>query len=635
MTPDEVAEPPAEGADDAPAGPPGSEGAATSRSAVDWRGVGWRALHWVGVLLVVVTGASVGSLLAPSTPAQVGPLLLDVRVLPSLHPGVVLLLPPAGRVDFDTHVAPVVVQARVSEVDIDAARELLQDPRGVAGLQAVAPDALRTATLRASVTTGVCALAGACVLSVVVYRRVWRRTAQVAAGLVGVLVATGLVTVATFDADRLAQPHFTGLLSRAPYIATQAGGLLDRLESYRSGLADIVQGVTALYATSDALPVLPQAVGGDLVTVLHVSDVHLNPLAFDLMDRLVEQFDVDVVADTGDITTWGTEVEGTTLSRIGRLKVPYVFVRGNHDSRLTQAEVAANRNAVVLDGDVKRVGGLVFAGIGDPTFTPDAGAELSAATPGVARTSGTTSATATRTPPPGSTAPAAAGTRSGDPTGTPTGAPTVSPTVGDAQPAADPQERVGQRLADVVRDWDRAEPTSPVDVALVHEPASMPPLLGTVPVVLAGHLHRRVVRVDESGTMTMVEGSTGGAGITAGTVDRLTEGQPVPLSATILYLSRQDGRARVVAYDEVTVGGFGLASVSLERTVVRADEVPAPPSPGATPSSGASVEPAAGSTGTPSPRDPAVAPAARPTLREPPRTRARSPVSPVSPTSRA
>jgi hypothetical protein len=309
-----------------------------------------------------------------------------------------------------------------------------------------------------------------------------------------------------------------------------------------------------------------------------------------------------VVVDTGDITTWGTEVESTTLSRIGDLKVPYVFVRGNHDSRLTQAAVAVNRNAVVLDGDVRRVGGLVVAGIGDPAFTPDAGAELSAGTPPGDATgpAGTTSATPIRTPP-AAAGPSGTGSEAGDAAGTATGTQagtaTADPTVADARPATDPQVRVGQRLADAVRDWDRAEPASPVDLALVHEPASLPPLLGTVPVALAGHLHKRVVRLDESGTITMVEGSTGGAGITAGTVDPLASGRPVPLSATILYLSRQDGRARLVAYDDVTVGGFGLASVSLERTVVRADTLPVPSSGGgATVSPGAAVLPGAPAT---------------------------------------
>ena len=115
--------------------------------------------------------------------------------------------------------------------------------------------------------------------------------------------------------------------------------------------------------------------------MLHISDIHDNPLGFDLTARLVKQFDVDAVVDTGDVTTNGTPLEAAQLDRIGQLGVPYVFIRGNHDSASTQAAVAAQKNAVVLDDRVATVAGLTFAGIGDPRFTPVEGP----AAPGPAR----------------------------------------------------------------------------------------------------------------------------------------------------------------------------------------------------------------------------------------------------------
>jgi hypothetical protein len=109
-----------------------------------------------------------------------------------------------------------------------------------------------------------------------------------------------------------------------------------------------------------------------------------------------------------------------------------------------------------------------------------------------------------------------------------------------------------------------------VAVAAVHEPYAVPPLLGQVPVVLAGHFHSRSVKVDPSGTRIMIEGSTGGAGITSGTMHKVADGKPVPLEASLLYVARAGDRAgQVVAYDEISVGGFGLASVTIERTVLR------------------------------------------------------------------
>ncbi|NAZ88694.1 metallophosphoesterase family protein, partial [Kineococcus indalonis] len=252
--------------------------------------------------------------------------------------------------------------------------------------------------------------------------------------------------------------------------------------------------------------------------MLHVSDLHLNPLGMDLTADLVRQFGAQAVVDTGDITTWGTEAESSFLGRIGALGVPYVFVRGNHDSTSTQAAVAAQPGAVVLDGgSTAEVAGLRLAGTGDPVFTPDGeGAAASGADEEV-------------------------------------------------------QRRSNEVLAGGVARWEAQHPDDPVDVALVHDPSGLEPLLGRVPLVLAGHLHRRGVILDSSGTRVMVEGSTGGAGITSAGLDRLADGAPVPLSATLLHFGtggEDDGR--LLAYDEVTVGGLGLAEVSLQRTVLTA-----------------------------------------------------------------
>jgi hypothetical protein len=513
---------------------------------------GWRAhlTHALGVLLVGVIGSAIGAALAPSTTTQVGPIQAEVSVVPSVTPGVHLLLPPAGQVSFGTHRAPFAVQARISEVDLEDARALIDSPQQLRALQATAPEELRSATLRAAGTTALCALTGALVLSLLVYRRRWSRTAEVASAVALVLGAVGGLGAFTFDPDRLAQPRFTGLLGQAPYIAGQASSLLRRLESYRSGLADIVSGITTLYATSDRLPVL--SVGDDVVTVLHVSDIHLNPLGFDLTERLAKQFRVDLVVDTGDITTWGTEVESGTLARIKDVAVPYVFVRGNHDSRRTQQAVAANPNAVVLDGQVKVVKGLVLAGIGDPKFTPDTKAPIDAIpSPSVP----------TRPAPSPSTGP------SPTPSSTPSATNSPAP---DWSASADPEVRAGGQLAQIIDNWNATHPDQPVAVAAVHEPYAVPPLLGTVPAVLAGHFHTRSVRLDVSGTRVMIEGSTGGAGITSDTMHKVADGEPVPLDATLVYVARRGERAgQVVAYDEITVGGFGLASVTLDRTVIR------------------------------------------------------------------
>ncbi|MDI5938766.1 metallophosphoesterase, partial [Micromonospora sp. DH15] len=203
----------------------------------------------------------------------------------------------------------------------------------------------------------------------------------------------------------------------------------------------------------------------------------------------------------------------------------YVYIRGNHDSGKTAAAVAQQPNAIVLNNSTTTVAGLTIAGIGDPRFTPDK-----------------------------ETSPAGSGLTS---------------------EVADQVIGAGEQLATTVRNSPK-----PVNIALVHDPASAGPLSGTCPLVLAGHTHARQVSKlpqapGQMPTQLMVEGSTGGAGL------RGLEGEkPTPLSMTVLYFDKEK---LLQAYDDITVGGTGQAQVNLERHVVQnpkaGDQVPVTPTP--------------------------------------------------------
>ena len=156
-----------------------------------------------------------------------------------------------------------------------------------------------------------------------------------------------------------------------------------------------------------------------------------------------------------------------------------------------------------------------------------------------------------------------------------------------------------------------------IDVVMVHDPVEGEPLDGIVPLVLAGHVHKRSVEHLKLGTTLFIQGSTGGAGLRA-----LDNGPPTPLEASVLYFSRTTHELQ--AYDDITVGGLGLTSVSVERHIVTPPKPSAPPSsPPASPESSPASSPPAESAGgrtTPgtgppvaaSPAGGAVAPSARP-----------------------
>ena len=183
------------------------------------------------------------------------------------------------------------------------------------------------------------------------------------------LAATGAVAAATFRPSSIEEPTYHGLLANAPAVIGDAQHIADQFTRYRDQLQRMVGNVSKLYATFSTLPVYQAS--PDTIRVLHVSDLHLNPSAWSVIATVVKQYDIDVVIDTGDINDWGSQLESSFVDPIGSLGVPYVYIRGNHDSALTAAAVAAQPNAIVLENQTTTVAGLTIAGIGDPRFTPD------------------------------------------------------------------------------------------------------------------------------------------------------------------------------------------------------------------------------------------------------------------------
>ncbi|MCS6712448.1 metallophosphoesterase [Brachybacterium sp. EF45031] len=436
---------------------------------------------------------------------------------PAVQAETAILLPPAGQVSFDTHRTPVRIEARVTGVDIGKAEALIYDDGALADLERTASESITDAAIRNALTTALCTAVGATVATGLGHRRV--RDALVAGGSAAALAVTGAgLTGVTFQAEALAQPRFEGLLSQAAYVADLGSGTLADYASYRGLLAEFVGQVSALYVAADSLPT---ASGVDTMTVLHVSDIHDNPQAFDVIRQLNQQFGLDLVIDTGDIVSWGTPMEHQLLSEIGTLGVPYVFVTGNHDGAATAAAVAANSNATVLENQVVTVGGLEIAGIGDPRFAADDDSDA-----------------------------------------------------GGKAAAGVAVENAGFQLGDTVEEYDAAHPDDPVDIVLFHDPTHPAGLLGRAPLVLSGHMHTPKVELDRegSGTDWLTNGSTGGALASGGVRPVLDGGDPLNLSARLLHIDPETGR--LLAYDDITMGGLGLVSVSISRHQMPAEAPP-------------------------------------------------------------
>jgi len=396
-----------------------------------------------------VVGALIAVLLFGRISAPIGPFDATLAFRPS-GGGAAVAVPPLGALTVDVYDGPLRLDIALQRVDQDRARALATDPVRLAGVVSQVSDDLRGAVVLLVWKTAGVAVAGAALTSWAVLRR--RREPLIAAGLTtALLLGTAGLGAATWRPEALSQPRYTGLLVNANSLIGSAEDIVARFDAYRASLEDLVANVGTLYATLSALP----APGGtdETVVLLHVSDLHLNPAGFDLVRQVADRFEVDAVLDTGDITDWGSQPENQLISSVGSLGVPYVYIRGNHDSAATAALIAAQPNGVVLAGTATTVAGLGIVGVADPRFTPDK-------------------------------------------------------TTGDDDSGDEVLVQTGVTLAEVAED----QPRRPA-IALVHDPKQAPPLDGVVPLILAGHTHDRSVSELEDGSRLMVEGSTGGAGL--------------------------------------------------------------------------------------------------------------------------
>jgi predicted MPP superfamily phosphohydrolase len=360
-------------------------------------------------------------------------------------------IPPLGDVVFDSHDGPVGVNLKLDSVDPVEAQAIINTPGGVTSasesLASDVTDAVVRVVVEALAIVTLCGL----LVGALAFRTMRR---ALLTGVTSLAVTASLMGYAatTLRAESISQPRYEGLLAYAPSVVGNAEDIAQNYEEYVANLQKFVTNISEFYALAMDMPQL--GIQDDSIRVLHVSDIHLNPAAWHLMESVVEQFDIDAVADTGDMNDWGSEQEAEIFSRgVEQIEVPYVFVKGNHDSATTVAALSAYDNVIVLDGEVQEIVGLKFAGVPDPRFTPDKGAQPS------------------------------------------------------SEYAQQMLAESGERLAQAIRDAGGA------DLAMVHEPPMSVPLTGVVPLVLAGHTHERAVQDLGEGTTLMVEGSTGAAGL--------------------------------------------------------------------------------------------------------------------------
>ena len=395
----------------------------------------------IGLLGALAAVATVG--LTSATSGDVGPGTVEVRASAARRGGTRLSLPPLGAVSAETHAAPVRLDAEVERLDVEALQRVLSaaDPRRAleAAVERDLRPLLRSMVLRSLLFA---ALAGAVAAALLPGRRLHHLPAGAGGGVAAVALLL-LVTWRGYDTARFEEPRFEGSLARAPGVLRTVGRHVEDLAAVREKVSVLGSELSALYE-SLAVTSAPPA---DETRILHVSDVHLNPLGLEIVRQLAEQFDVAAILDTGDLTSFGYPVEARIADLLVDMPAPYLVVPGNHDSTDVRTALAGVANVAVVDGTTE-VGGVRILGVPDPTFTAD------------------------------------------------------------NKVAPEDAEKEKRRQADEVgRRLDADDP----DVLAVHDPVLASRAAGRVPLVVSGHVHKRGNRVVDGTRLLTVgsAGATG------------------------------------------------------------------------------------------------------------------------------
>ncbi|HHW06526.1 MAG TPA: hypothetical protein GXX34_03170 [Clostridia bacterium] len=282
-----------------------------------------------------------------------------------LKPGVTeISIPPLGSITAVTHKTPLGITLTLTSIDIDALGRIIADATDqnqlILLVQEKLAETLRWYVLRILGLAFLGGVLGALVL------RFDRWEAYCRAGVGGLLVVALLMvmTRATYRVEGFHSPTFNGALEAAPWMVSLAEKAVAQVQELNRQIPVVAGNLYSMLEQIDKLEPVGDAEGN--VKVLHVSDIHNHPAALDLIKQMVEKYHVSFVVDTGDLSDYGTVLEGLLTQELPQLSVPYVFIPGNHDSPAIVEALEKYENVIVLNEEVVEIDGIRIFGVADP-----------------------------------------------------------------------------------------------------------------------------------------------------------------------------------------------------------------------------------------------------------------------------
>lgn len=272
--------------------------------------------------------------------------------------------PPLGSIGAKTHKTPIKIQINLKNIDLNLLGKFLEEATEGQKIIDLMTAKIKSITIYFVLRVLLLAFIGGMMGSLLL--RLTNPKAIFQGGLLGLLVMAIVLTgtFSTYQEKAFSSPHFTGALKAAPWMVGLAEEAFTRVHDLSEQMRIVADNLVTMFERLETLEPLGSASGE--VRILHVSDIHNNPTSFDLIELVIRDFEVDFIIDTGDLSDFGTSLEGLFSSRLEALSIPYVFIPGNHDSPSTIDSIKRHKNVIVLNEEVTELNGIKIYGLADP-----------------------------------------------------------------------------------------------------------------------------------------------------------------------------------------------------------------------------------------------------------------------------
>lgn len=278
----------------------------------------------------------------------------------------VIHLPPLGKITTRTHLPPIDLHLSLNFINLQELSDLLADTSFKKNWPTFFWEQIKGKFIRYLASFLILAFflgAGSAML--------WPRSKlnRKEMGILGsfnvlVVILLVLFIAGFYNIGAFNHVEYQGMLEAAPLVFNIVEKGIELVDSMGVQAAGVVENISLLQEEMDRA----DDVTANSVKVLHVSDIHNNPAALDFIESILKNFQVDVIIDTGDLVDYGTVFEAQLFTDFfAELKLPYVFIPGNHDSPQVVAYLKELEGVTVLEEGSIEVAGLTIAAVADPS----------------------------------------------------------------------------------------------------------------------------------------------------------------------------------------------------------------------------------------------------------------------------